>query len=228
MFSRARKHAGRFVSNAVCRPCRMTLSSLLFHLPQQVSALLYQVASFSVFVTTMSNTVGGNGCNKQFNLSQIVALGVAYSRIFKACRLPLLTVAAPFVIKVVCFLSDRLTMDHSILSLIMTASFTIAIRRMIQVSAPSSKLAEDSLAKTEVRLPALMFLVSVAFIRIFIVRIERRVGVATIFAWSPIITFSLAFRLAVGMSLLGIAVICRYIGPASFGKCAYAYKLLSA
>jgi hypothetical protein len=192
------------------------------------SALQHPGSPLSISPATMSNTVGGDGLNNSFNLSQVVALGVAYRRIFKACAgFPVLTIITPFVFKVVCFLSDRLTMNHSILSLIMTASSTIAIRRMIHLSAPSLKLAKESLVKTEVRLPCLMFLFSITLIRVFVVRIEERLGLAALFTWSPTMTFSLAFRLAMGMFLLGIAVVSRYIGPASVGKFVSAYEVLS-
>lgn len=167
----------------------------------------------------MSNTISSDRGKNRFNLSLVVALSLTYKRILKSCFvMPFLTIVAPFVWKLTCMISDRITDNHSLLSLFLTSFFTFLLRRMIRQSAPSKEKASESLAKTEVRLlPCILFVVSVLFIRFFVTPFEEVFGLKNMLKWSPSISFSSAMRLAIGMSLLSVSVVSRFVGPASVG-----------
>jgi hypothetical protein len=156
--------------------------------------------------------------SSQPTLSQIVALSMTYRRLLALLGfVAVLTIAAPLVSKAAYLVFDRLTNNHTILSLVMTSAATFTVRNLIRQSAPSKQNAEEALAKTEVGLPFLMFLASAFVIQVVVTPLEDGLGIKQILTWSPTITFSIAFRLASGMLILGVAVILRFIGPPSVG-----------
>jgi hypothetical protein len=166
----------------------------------------------------MSFNVNGSRESSSPSLSQVVALSMTYRLLLKMLAVaPVAMVAVPLLLRVAYFVFDRLTNNHTILSLLMTWAFTEAIRKLICQSAPSKERAHDALAKTEVALPCLMFSASAFAVRIVVTPLEDGLGIKGILTWSPTITFSFAFRLAIGMLLLGMAVILRFVGPPSIG-----------
>lgn len=176
----------------------------------------------------MANTISSTGTNNRFNLSQIVALSFIYKRLLKSCFvLPCIAIFTPVVWKLTCIVCDRITANHSLLSLTLTTYSTFLTRRLIWRSAPSKEAASKSLEKTEFKLPFLLFLGSVLFIRFFVVPLEATFGLKNILQWSPTIPFFSAMRLAIGMSLLSLSVISRFVGPASVGKLVLSVMFLS-
>lgn len=176
-------------------------------------------SSLNSNTTTMSSTSENIGPGKDYNLSQIVALGVTYRHIMNATlRFPALVIATPLVLKVVCFLADGLTKNHSVLTLILTILLTAYARQVGRMSAPSAKVAEETLARFRLRIPSSIFVLIALIMRYGIARIEEPLGLTKALTWSPSFSFGLAIRLAIGMFLLSIAVIVQYVGPASVGE----------
>lgn len=173
-----------------------------------------------VFTTgAMSSTTQNNGLGKDYNLSQIVALAFTYRHILEACKwFPALTMLAPIGLKVVFFLADLLTKNHSFLTVVSTVCVTALFRQMTRSFAPSAKQAEEDLARFKLRIPFGVFTLMTLIVRFVIVRFEESLGRTSILTWSPGVSFRVAFQLALGMSLLGISVIFQYIGPASVGE----------
>ena len=151
-------------------------------------------------------------------LSQIVALSMTYRRLLALWGfVAVLTVAVPLVSKAAYLVFNRLTSNHTILSLLMTNAATFTVRNLIGKSTPSKQNAEEALAKTEVGLPFRMFLASAFVIQVVVTPFKDGLGIKERLTWSPMINFSVAFRLASGMLTLGVAVILRFIGPPSVG-----------
>jgi len=165
----------------------------------------------------MSNTISSDRGKNRFNLSLVVALSLTYKQILKSCFImPFLTIATPIVWTLTCMISDRITKNHSLLSVIFTSYGTFLLRRMIRQSAPSKEAASESIAKTEIKLPFFVFLASVFLIRLFVIPFEKAFGLQNI-QLLPSLSFSSAMRLAIGMFLLSISVVSRFVGPASVG-----------
>lgn len=169
----------------------------------------------------MSATSQTSGPRKGFTLSQIVALGFTYRHILQTCQwFPTLAMLTPFCLKVLFFLADGLTKNHSFITLCLTVCATIFLRHMTRTFAPSAKEAEESLAQYRLRIPLGFFVTMVLIVRFVIVRIEKSLGWSEYLTWSPSFSFRVAFQLALGMFFLGISVIFQYIsiGPASVGE----------
>jgi ABC-type branched-subunit amino acid transport system permease subunit len=151
-------------------------------------------------------------------LSQVVALTYTYQRIVVVWgAFPVLTALLPFFTASSLFVLNLLTNGHGVLSLGLTAFFTLGGYHMIHRLAISKESLQSSLDKNEVRLPVVMFIVSCILARFVFGPLVTWCG---LMAWIPtkMITFSGAFRFAFGMALLGLAIVARYIGPASISK----------
>jgi hypothetical protein len=197
---------------------RLTQHTNIFIFVVDVCALLTLYLVHTARMTN-NNPLNNGLNNNQFHLCQIVALSLTYRRILKACLgLPSLTILSPLAFQFVCFLSDHLTMNHSLLSILLTYFGTSYIREMIGKSAPSKKQADESLAKTNLSLPCFIFAATLILIRFVVTPIEKSLGLANILTWTPKVATGFAFRLAIGMLILGFAVILRFVGPASIGK----------
>ena len=157
--------------------------------------------------------------SSQPTLSQIVALSMTYKLIGALCLLVVIvTLAVPLSFKIAYFMLDGLTNDHTVLSLLLTTIATLVTRNMIRQSAPSKRKAEEALAQIAVGLPLLAFTVVVILIRFIVSPIEAQLRIKQLITWSPVITFTFAFRIGTGIILLGLSVILRFIGPQSIGK----------
>jgi hypothetical protein len=151
-------------------------------------------------------------------LSQVVALTYTYQRIVVVWgAFPVLTMLLPFVMGSSLFVLNHLTGGHGMISLGLTVFFTLGGYRMIHRLAISKESLQSSLDKNEVRLPVVMFIVSCILARFIFGPLVTWFG---LMPWIPtkMITFSGAFRFAFGMALLGLAVVARYIGPASISE----------
>jgi ABC-type branched-subunit amino acid transport system permease subunit len=151
-------------------------------------------------------------------LSQVVALTYTYQRIVVVWgAFPVLTALLPFFTGSSLFVLNLLTDGHGMLSLGLTVFFTLGGYHMIHRLTISKESLQASLDKNEVRLPVVMFIVSCILARFVFGPLVTWCG---LMAWIPtkMITFSGAFRFAFGMALLGIAVVARYIGPASISE----------
>jgi hypothetical protein len=151
-------------------------------------------------------------------LSQVVALTYTYQRIVVVWgAFPVLIALLPFFTGSSLFVLNLLTNGHGVLSLGLTVFFTLGGYHMIHRLAISKESLQSSLDKNEVRLPVVMFIVSCILARFVLGPLVTWCG---LMAWIPtkMITFSGAFRFAFGMALLGLAVVARYIGPASISK----------
>jgi hypothetical protein len=149
---------------------------------------------------------------------------------------PVLTALLPFFTGSSLFVLNLLTDGHGMLSLGLTVSFTLGGYHMIHRLAISKESLQSSLDKNEVRLPFVMFIVSCILARFAFGPLVTWCG---LMAWIPtkMITFSGAFRFAFAMALLGVAVVARYIGPASiseyirglicFSYCSFNWRFLS-
>jgi len=129
------------------------------------------------------------------------------------------TILAPICLKVVFFLADGLTRNHSFITVVSTVCVTILFRRMTRSFAPSAKQAEEDLDRYKLRIPFGVFTLITLIVRFIIVRFEESLGWANSLTWSPSFSFGVAVQLALGMLFLGISVIFQYIGPASVVRC---------
>lgn len=160
-----------------------------------------------------------NAETPQPTLSQAVALSMTYRLLWDILRAaPMAAVVVPLALKVIYFFVDFLTRSHTTLTLLMTISMTFGLRRSIDQAAPTPKHAKEALAKSRVSLPVAMFLLSCVMINLVLSPIEKTSG-RQFFTASPNISISSTLRIAVGLALLGISVVFRYISPPSVMRC---------
>ncbi len=156
----------------------------------------------------------------QPTMGQVVALTMTYRLFFKILQAPILLILAlPVALRASYFIFDRLTGNHTILSMVTTWALTSSVRQLIRHLAPNKAAAQDALAKTKVRLPCLMFATTCIVAKYALSPLEDRFEIRSILTWSPVLTFSLAFRGCIFTLLLGLSIILRYVGPPSVMRC---------
>jgi hypothetical protein len=154
------------------------------------------------------------------NMSQVVALSMTYRLFYKVLKAPLvLLLALPIALRLSYFIFDRLTNDHTLLSLIMTAALTSSFRQLILQMAPTKADQQDALAKTSIGLPCLMFAVTCGITNFVLSPLETALGIRSFLTWSPVLTLSLALRACALTLFLGLSVLLRYVGPPSVMRC---------
>jgi TRAP-type C4-dicarboxylate transport system permease small subunit len=163
------------------------------------------------------NKMSSSNAQSPPTLSQVVALTYTYQRVVVVWgAFPALTALLPFVTGSSLFVLNLLTDGHGMLSLVLTILFTLGGYNVIHRLA-SKKSLQASLDKNEVRLPVAMFISSCILARFVLGPLVAWLGL-TVSIPTKIISFSGAFRFAFGMALLGLAVVARYVGPASISK----------
>ena len=148
----------------------------------------------------------------------VVAMGVVYKRVlFNALLVPTILAVTPIALNLAYMIFDRLTSNQTILTFGLTYLSTHLIQNMIRNTAPTSKDAGEALAKTEFWLPLIMFVAMSITATFVLYPLGERLGINNVLTWSPSVTFSSAFGLAVGTVLLELSIILRYVGPMSIG-----------
>ena len=152
------------------------------------------------------------------SLGQIAALTLTFRRLISIWgTAPMISIATPFISNAVYFVLNRITKNHAILTVLLTVLATVSFRNFIHSAAPTQKAARESLEKSRTWLPLSMFLAAAFLMRCVGPILGNTFRITPLLTWSPRISFSAAFRLAVGMALLGLAVVARYVGPSSVG-----------
>ena len=153
-------------------------------------------------------------------MSQALALWMTYRLMYRVLQAPLgVLLILSVALRLCYFVFDRLTNDHTILSLLLTVALTSSVRRLIGQAAPDKASEQEALAKTRAGLPFLMFVAACLFTNYFISPLESSLGIRSILTWAPILTFSWAVRAAAFALLLGFSVVARYVGPPSIMRC---------
>ena len=148
------------------------------------------------------------------SLHQIVALTYVYRRMVTVCcALPAATLVFPAASWVTLGLLRQCT-DYGVLAVLLTLFLMAAARNQIHRLVTSKEALEVSLQNNQVRLPLLMFIVSCGISRV-LGPILDRLGLSTMLRLTTGMGISTALRLCVSMSLLGMLVAARFVGPTS-------------
>lgn len=144
---------------------------------------------------------------------------MTYRRLLKLGMLPiLLLIAGPVILTTLYWILDRWTNQHTLLSLAMTGYTSTKVQDWIRKRAPTNDKAELALKKTRIGLLVGAFGASVLLIRGVLVPLEHYSGaLQRMLTLSPTISFSVYIRLAIGIELLSLIVILRFVGPPSVG-----------
>lgn len=151
--------------------------------------------------------------------TQLVALYYSYQRIilvWGAC--PAVAVLLPLATKCSFFTLDWVTDGHAVLSLFLTAALVAAGHFVMSRLASSKQALQKAYVSNQVRLPFGSCLGGM---------VASRFLFGPLLAWSGLlarvpvfgnISFVTSLWLAIGLACLGMAVVARYIGPASISK----------
>jgi hypothetical protein len=154
-------------------------------------------------------------------LHQVVALLFVYRRICVAWIVPpLVALFAPVVWTSVLGVLNLLTGGHGLLSLILTPVLALGGYRLIHQLGGSKEPFRKNLTQNKVKFPIRLFVLSLALSRFvlgpMIVAIFGRSH------WTFAVPgLATSLRLSLAMALLGLLVVFRYVGPASFSKCVH-------
>ena len=176
---------------------------------------------------TMSATRKTPPSTPTMTAETLVALAITIRRLFSIYLfLPTLMAISPFVLNITYFLLNRVTKNHALLSLMLTVAMTSFCRDFIARSAPTKKDARESLEKCQTWLPMAIFSLSAIVIHGCISPLGAYLDATWLLTWSPRISFSGAFRIAISMCFLSLSLLCRYVGPRSVGRSLLMCKMI--
>ena len=151
---------------------------------------------------------------------KVVAIAFVYKRLlFSLAIIPgFLMVVTPILWWLIIPICNALTNNYSLLTFGLTHISTRSIQHKIRQTAPSPKEASEALLATEFWLPSMMFVFFAGIAQKNIwSSIGELLGINGILTFTPTLSISFAFQMALGTTLLGLAVVSRYIGPFSIG-----------
>jgi hypothetical protein len=154
-------------------------------------------------------------------LHQLVAAVFVYRRILQAwIRLPLVTLCAPLLVRVLQFLLNICaTADYALLSILLTVVLTMIARLQIYRLATNEKALKIALHRNQFRLPTQMFAASCFLSRRYLGPLLDTMGLLPRLHFFGIKVLSVtALRAATTMLILGIFVAARFYGSTSIGE----------
>lgn len=146
-------------------------------------------------------------------------MSVTYKRLLLVCCLPpTFILTAPILLSFALRGLNVITQDHGLLFAVLVLSLILSTRHVIRKYAPSKKKGDEALAQSRLWLPLFFIAVSLAAIRYVISPIGSILGIHHQLAMTPAFNYQTMLRLSAGVLLMGLAVVTRYVGPASVGK----------
>lgn len=152
------------------------------------------------------------------SLSLVVSMSVTYRRLLVVCCLPpIVVITAPICLGLLLGVLNFITQGYGVLFAVMASLFTLCARRLVFQYAPSKKRGEEALRQSRIWLPLASVAVSLLVIRFLVFPIATILGIQGYNTLTSHFHFPAILRLAAGVLLLGLAVVARYVGPASVG-----------
>lgn len=152
-------------------------------------------------------------------LAQIIAVVVILRRLLVVWGVPPLVVAlSPLTVSMWLYGIDRLTAGYGVLSTAIVVLLTAAGRSIIRAHAPSSKDADEAIYKVRFILPFLSFVLVRMLVFTLIAPTTDALGLDDFLRLTPTFDIIAILRITAAMTILGLAVVSRYVGPFAVGK----------
>ena len=166
--------------------------------------------------------------SKKPTMDEVIAMALCYRRLaFVLGTAPTVVAFTPWVVKTALALVNVVTKGYGYASFVLTGLLTWIWYISLKSAAPSPEKLQDAYRKSQGRLPLLMFVGSCVFLRFLAgsssTGQQQR---PNLLQWTPNISWGVGLGPACGLTLVGLAVLLRLVGPSSIGKYSARLRLL--
>ena len=159
--------------------------------------------------------------SKKPTMDEVISMALCYRRLaFVLGTGPTVVALTPWVVKTALAMVNGVTKGYGYATFVLTGLLTWIWYTSLKSAAPSPEKLQDAYRKSQGRLPLLMFVGSCVFLR-FLAGSSSSTGQQqqrpNILQWTPHISWGVGLGPACGLTLVGLAVLLRLVGPSSIG-----------
>ena len=158
--------------------------------------------------------------SKKPTMDEVIAMALCYRRLaFVLGAAPVLVAVTPLLVKTALGVVNFVTKGYGNASFVLTGLLTWIWYVSLKSAAPTPEKLQDAYQKSQGRLPLLMFFGSCGFLRFIvgIAHVEEDSARPNLLQWTPDIAWGVGLGPAFGLTLVGLAVLLRLVGPSSIG-----------
>jgi len=197
---------------------------------QQPSFYSNRPSSISPTATT---TLMDDDESKKPRMDEIVAMALVYRRLALVLgAVPIAVATLPVIFNMSLGLVNLASKGYGPISLLLTAVLTWIWYASLKSVAPSPEKLHEAYQKSKGRLPLALLIGSCLFLRFCVVPLMKEGNNSSsssssssnnneprLWQWIPGLVWSVGLRPALGLVLMGFAVLVRFVGPSSMGTC---------